>query len=170
VDLAAANTIAMLFSFAIAITIGLWYLAPAARSRPLGSALILLLWFHAFRHIAMQIFSAADVGGLAASDTAQRTIAYGDLATAIVAFTAMWALHQRAAIGRHLAWLAAIIGTADLISAAAVGVDEKLTDTATDLSWFTLAFYVPILWVTGVMLLWQLWTRRSEPLFPAAAP
>ena len=170
VDLANANLIAMLVSFVIAITIGLWYLAPAARGRPVGSALTMLLWFQAFRHIALQIFSAAELSGLDATENAQRTIVYGDLATAVLAVAAMWAIRQRLAAGRLLAWLVAVVGIADLVSATAVGVDQQLTDTATDFSWFVLAFYTPILWVTGVMLLWQLYTRRSEPLdAPAAA-
>lgn len=97
-DLGTANLIASLLSFVIAITIGVWYLAPAVRRRPLREALILLLWFHAFRHIAMQIFSASDIGGLDATEGAQRTIAFGDLATAILAVIAIWAIHSRAAI------------------------------------------------------------------------
>ena len=163
-DLANANLIAMLLSFVIAITIGLWYLAPAVRSRPLGAALTMLLWFHAFRHIALQIFSAAEIAGLDATTNAQRTIAYGDLGTAVLAVAAMWAIRQRLAAGRLLAWLVAVVGTADLVSATAVGLDQHLTDTATNLSWLALAFYTPILWVTGVMLFWQLYTRRAEPL------
>lgn len=163
-DLANANLIAMLVSFVAAVTVGAWYLAPAVRRRPFGSAVILLLWFHAFRHIATQIFSASDVGGLEATENAQRAIAYGDLATAILAIAAMWAIHQRVAFGRYLAWLATIVGAADLVSATAVGLDQKLTDTATDLSWLILAFYVPFLWVTAALLFWQLYTRRHESL------
>ncbi len=163
-DLAAANTIAMLLSFVIAITIGVLYLAPAVRRRPLAGALIVLLWFHAFRHIAMQIFAASDIGGLDASQAAQRTIAYGDLATAILAVATIIVLHNRLELGRWLGWAVAIVGTVDLVSATITGIDERLTDTATDLSWFNLAFYVPILWVTAIMLFWQLYTRRSEPL------
>ena len=167
-DLAAANTIAMLLSFVIAITIGVLYLAPAVRRRPLGSALILLLWFHAFRHIAMQIFSAAEVGGLAATENAQRTIAFGDLATAALAVLAIIVLHRGLEIGRWLAWLTAVVGTIDLISATITGIDQELTASATDLSWLILAFYVPILWVTAIMLFWQLVTRRSDAIAPSA--
>ena len=45
-----------------------------------------------------------------------------------------------------------------------VGASGKLADTASDWSRFVLAFYVPVLRGTAVLLFWQLTTRRSEPL------
>jgi hypothetical protein len=141
-----------------------FYLAPSVRRRALASALIMLLWFHAFRHVAMQIFSASEIGGLKATQTTQQSIAFGDLATAGLAVATIVVLHLRLDAGRWLAWVTAVVGTIDPLSATIVGIGEHLTDTATDLSWFILAFYVPILWVTAVILFWQLFTRRREPL------
>ncbi len=169
-NLLAANLVATLLSFCAAIMIGLWYLAPAVARRPLADALAVLVWFHAFRYVALQIFSAAEVGGLSASSAAQRTIAFGDLATSVVALITLWALRRRLLAGRALAWLVAVIGTADLVSATIVGINGKLTDTATDLSWLILAFYVPVLWITAVMLFWQLISRRRELLGPPNVP
>jgi hypothetical protein len=169
-NLLAANLVATLLSFCAAIMIGLWYLAPAVARRPLADALAVLVWFHAFRYVALQIFGAAEVGGLSASSAAQRTIAFGDLATSVVALITLWALRRRLLAGRALAWLVAVIGTADLVSATIVGINGKLTDTATDLSWLILAFYVPVLWITAVMLFWQLISRRRELLGPPNVP
>src|SRR5919106_2158154 len=169
-DLAAANLLASLLSFAAAITIGVWYLAPAVQQRPLADALTVLLWFHTPRFIALQIFSAADIGGLAAPTTAQRTIAFGDVATDTLAILPIGTLRRPFRTGRLLAWLVAVIGTADLISATVIGIDNDITDTASDWTWFVLAFYVPILWVTAVMLLWQLTSRRAEPLAERPPP
>jgi hypothetical protein len=163
-DLAAANLLASLLSYAMAITIGVSYVAPVVRHRPLADALTVLLWFHAPRYIALQIFSAADIGGLDAATTAQRTIAFGDVVTSALAILAIWALRRPFRTGRTLAWLAAIVGTADLVNATVVGIDNDITATASGWTWFVLALYVPILWVTAVMLLWQLTSRRGEPL------
>ena len=168
-NLLAANLVATLLSFCAAIMIGLWYLAPAVTRRPLADALAVLVWFHAFRYIALQIFSAAEVGGLSASSVAQRTIAFGDLATSVVAFITLWMLRRRLPAGKALAWLVAVIGTADLVSATVVGINGKLTDTATDLSWILLTVYVPFLWITAVMLFWQLISRRQEPVQPLSS-
>ena len=164
VDLMAANLVASLVSFALAISVGIWYLGPAVRARGLADALMLLVMFHAFRHIAMQIFSARGVGGLDAPEGAVRTIAFGDLATAVLALAALWALYRRHALAKPMTWLVAVAGTADLVSATIAGIANELTETATDLSWFILAFYVPFLWITSVMLFWQLITRRDESL------
>ena len=163
-NLPAANLLASLVTFAIAITIGVWYLAPAVRRRSLADALTVLLWFHAFRHVALQIFSAAEVGGLDAPVSAQRTIAFGDLTTSVLALVTLWALRRRLAAAWPMAWLVAIVGIADLFAATIVGVSEKMTETASNWSWFILAVYAPFLWVTAVMLVWQLVSRRGEPL------
>jgi hypothetical protein len=98
----------------------------------------------------MQIFSAADIGGLTASTSAQRTIAFGDLATALLALGTLWTLRRPLPMAHLMAWLVAIVKTADLLSATAVE--------------FILAFYVPFLWVTAIVLFWQLVARRKEPL------
>jgi hypothetical protein len=38
------------------------------------------------------------------------------------------------------------------------------TATAHDLTWVILNFYVPVLWGTLVLVIWQLMTRRNELL------
>jgi len=113
----------------------------------------------------MQIFSAADVGGLVASQEAQRTIAFGDLASAVLALGSLWALRGRTRLAVPLVWVFVIVGTVDLISSTVVGIHGQLTNTASDLSWFILAFYVPFLWVSIVVIVWQLVSRQraSEP-------
>ena len=163
-DLSAANLLASVLTLGAAITVGVWYLAPACRRRTLSEALTLLLWFHVFRYVALQIFSAAEFGGLDASLAEQRVIAFGDLASSVLALVTIWALRRPLAVGRPLAWLAAGVGIADLVSASLVGIRSGLTDTASDWSWFVLAVYVPFLWVTAIMIVWQLTTRRREPL------
>src|SRR5919106_3337759 len=138
-DLTAANLVASMLTYALAITVGVWYLAPSVRRRPLADALTLLVWFHAFRHVALQIFSAAEIGGLDAPVSAQRTIAFGDLATSVLALVTLWALRRRLAAAWPMAWLVAIVGIADLFAATIVGVSEKMTETASNWSWFILA-------------------------------
>lgn len=163
-SLLAANLVATLISTVAAIMIGSWYVGPAIARRPLGGAIGALLWVHAFRYVALQIFSAAAVGGLSASLQAQRTIAFGDLATSILALVALMAIRLRHRAARLLAWIVAVVGTVDLVSATVVGVSGKLADTASNASWIILALYVPVLWVTAVMLFWQLISRRAEAL------
>ncbi len=163
-DLAAANLVAAFVSYAVAVSVAIWFLIPAARQRSVADALFMLLFIHAFRHVALQIFSAAEVGGLDASDGALRVIAFGDLATSVLVLIALWALRQRKSFARVLVWVSTLVGMVDLVSATVTGIGEQLTETATDFSWMILSFYVPALWVTAILTLWQLATRRSEPL------
>lgn len=169
-DLLAANLIASLITLIAFTMVALWYLAPALKRKPLAVALTILLWFHAFRYVALQIFSAGAVGGLNASSGTLQTIAFGDLVTAVLALISIAALRRGLGAARVLVWATAIIGTADLVSATVVGISGHLIDTASNWSWIILAVYVPVLWITAVMIFWQLLTRRNELLSrPAAA-
>lgn len=167
-DLLTANLIASILTLVAFAMIAVWYLAPALNRKPLTVALTMLLWFHAFRYVALQIFGAAAVGGLNATSGTLQTIAFGDLVTAVLALISIAGLRRGLSIARSLAWATAIIGTADLVSAAVAGISGHLIDTASNWSWFILAVYVPILWITAVMIFWQLLTRRNEPLASAA--
>lgn len=168
-DLLTANSIASLLTLVAFAMVALWYLAPALNRKPLGVALTALLWFHAFRYVALQIFSAAAVGGLNASSGTLQTIAFGDLVTAVLALISIAALRRGLGAASVLVWATAIIGTADLVSATVAGIGGHLIDTASNWSWFILAVYVPVLWITAVMIFWQLLTRRNEPLTSVAA-
>jgi hypothetical protein len=163
-NLLAANLLAALLSYVAAGLAAVWYVAPALNRRPLAQALTLLMWVEAFRYVALQVFSAAEVAGLTASLTAQRVIAFGDLTTAVLALLALIALRRRHTTARALVWVVAVVGTADLVSATVTGIREQLTNTASDWSWVILAFYAPVLWVVSVLTFWQLLTRRKESL------
>lgn len=167
-DLLTANLIASILSLVAFAMIAVWYLAPALNRKPLTVALTTLLWFHAFRYVALQIFSAAAVGGLNATSGTLQTIAFGDLITAVLALISIAALRRGPGVARVLVWATAIIGTADLVSATVAGISGHLIDTASNWSWFILAVYVPILWITAGMIFWQLLARRNAPLTSAA--
>ncbi|MEW1821198.1 hypothetical protein AB0323_10445 [Arthrobacter sp. NPDC080031] len=167
-DLLVANAVASLLTLVAFTMIALWYLAPALNRKPLAAALTTLLWFHAFRYVALQIFSAAAVGGLNATIGTLQTIAFGDLATAVLALITIAALRRGLPAAKLLVWATAIIGTADLVSATVAGISGHLIDTASNWSWLILAAYVPVLWITAIMIFVQLLTRRNEPLIRAA--
>jgi hypothetical protein len=94
--------------------------APWLGTQQCADALALLLWVHAFRHVALQIFSAQQFGFAVSNDTRDQ-IAGGDVIGVILA------------------------------------------------SWLILTFYVPLLWVSLGLVVWQLYARRHEPLSLARA-
>jgi hypothetical protein len=99
--LMSAAALASLLSFVVFALFAVWYIAPWLAARQRAEALIPLLWIHAFRHIALQIF-AAQKFGFAVSDAARDQIAAGDVTGMILALIAILALHYRARIASIL--------------------------------------------------------------------
>jgi hypothetical protein len=151
--------------------ISAWYLVPLLRRLSLNDALSVLLWFHVFRYTALQVFASGEVGGLEASDTAMRAVAFGDTVTALLAMITLVLLRYRFVFARTFAWITATVATLDLINAMIVGLGEEMVVTATDVGWILFTLYVPFLWITAGLMFWQLATRRSDALHgaPAAA-
>jgi len=81
-------------------------------------------------------------------DAFARPVAYGDLATAILALFALGAIGTRA--GRAMTWAFNIFGTADLLFGFYQGGRMSLPDTPGMLGagYFILMAYVPLLLIT----------------------
>jgi hypothetical protein len=160
VDLTVAALWSMVLSFVVFGTLAGWYLVPRARRAPdLSAAIVPLVWVHALRHIALQLFSH-QAAGFPISDAARNEIVYGDLAGMILALATLYALRYRWRGAVALAWVLVAATVVDLGNAAVRGLREQLFAEAEGWSWFILTFYVPALWVTVVLVAWQLWVRR----------
>lgn len=162
-DLTAAALLAMILSFVVYATAAVWYAAPSLRELPLADALAPLLWIHAFRHVALQLFSSQEFG-FAIPDSVRDQIAYGDLIGILLALATLYAMRFAWGWAVPLAWVFVVATALDLTNAAIQGIREELFAEAADVSWLILTFYVPALWVSLVLVVWKLITRRSEPL------
>jgi hypothetical protein len=158
-----AAALASVLSFLIFVIIAALYVAPWLATRQRAEALIPLLWVHAFRYVALQIFSAQQFG-FAVSDAARDQIAYGDVIAAILAVISILALHYRLRMALVLVWLFFAQATIDLVNATIAGVREELFATASGVTWLILTFYVQVMYVSLGLLVWQLYSRRQEPL------
>lgn len=167
-SLMSAAALASVLSFVIFAIMAAWYVAPWLATRHRAEALTPLLWIHAFRHIALQIFSAQKFG-FAVSDGARDEIAAGDVTGVILAVIALVALHYRSRIAPLLVWLFVAETLFDLVNATIAGVREQLFASAAGLTWLILTFYVPLLWVSLGLIVWQLYARRQQPLALARA-
>jgi hypothetical protein len=167
-NLMTAAALALVLSFVVFVIMAGWYVAPWLATRQRAEALTPLLWVHAFRHIALQIFSAQRFG-FAVSDGARDQIAAGDVIGMILAVIAIVALNYRARIAPVLVWVFVAETVFDLINATIAGVREQLFATASGVTWLILTFYVPLLWVSLGLIVWQLYARRQEPLALARA-
>jgi hypothetical protein len=158
----AAALFANSLSFVVCVIIATWYVVPWLRQRSRHAALAPLLWVHAFRHVALQVFSAQRAG-LVVSDSLRDQIAYGDVAGMVLAVLALVALRAQVWFAIPLVWLFVIATLADLLNSLLGGMREGILASAHGVTWLILVFYVPVLWTTLTLVVWQLLTRRSEP-------
>jgi len=121
-----------------------------------------------FRYIALQLFSAQEYG-LEASDPLRDEIAFGDLLGAVLALASLFALRFRWRYSAALIWLFVLATVIDLGNAFVQGVREDLFESATDISWMILIFYVPALWISVTLVAWQLLRARRDGLHAKAA-
>src|SRR5262249_13745359 len=134
-----------------------------------AEALGAVLWVQAFRHVALQIFSAQKFG-FAVSDGARDQIVVGDLIGMALALAAIVALRYRSRIATVLIWLLIAETAIDLVYTAALGTREQLYASASNLTWLIVSFYVPLLWVSLGLIVWQMHSRRDEPLTRGPSP
>jgi len=167
--LMSAAAFAAVLSFVIFAMMAIWYVAPWLGTRPRAEALAPLLWVHAFRHVALQIFSAQQFG-FAVSDGTRDQIAAGDVTGMILAVLAIVALRWRVRMAALLlVWVFVAETVIDLVNSTIAGIREQLFATASGVTWLILTFYVPLLWVSLGLVVWQLYARRHEPLVLARA-
>jgi hypothetical protein len=160
-----AALLAMTLSFAVMAAAAVWYVVPWLKVTDWATGLTALLWIHAFRYVALQIFSAQQFG-LAVSDTVRNQIAYGDVIAALLAVSAIIALRYGSRLAVPILWLFAAEAALDLLNSTIVGMREQLFTSASGVTWLILTFYLPLLWVSLALLVWQLWLRRPKLAVP----
>lgn len=146
-----------LLSLVVYGLIARWYLAPRLAALPLASALVPLLFLHAFRHLGMVFLVPAVVGGALEPEFAQPA-AYGDLLAALLALLAIAALRARWSAALAAVWLFNVVGTLDLINALYHGIR---LDVSLGAAYYVPTFVVPALLVTHAMIFVML-ARRAR--------
>src|SRR5262245_34039004 len=165
-NLTAAAIIAQTITFAALITAAIWYGAPWMKRHPLATAVSAPLWIHAFRQIAMQIFSARTFGFDVPLSLA-REIAWGDVVGALLALTCLWLLRYRSRWARVALWIFIVETFVDLVNATIQGIRNEVFTTANGVTWVILNFYVPLLWVTLALILWRVSSPQAgDPAAP----
>jgi hypothetical protein len=167
-DPTGASLVATSISFMLFILLAVWYAGPWMNRRPLAVALSVPLWIHAFRHVALQVFSAQQFGFRIPDDLASQ-IAWGDVAGAVLALVALWLLRSGSRAAIPVIWLFVVETVVDFINASVISIRERTSETAHALTWLILNLYVPLLVVSLALLIWQLVSRRGEYLEAAEA-
>jgi hypothetical protein len=156
-----AQASAQLISLIVFAAIAKWYLVPWLHELSRAESLTALLWVHVFRYVALQVFSAQQ-NGFPISDAGAAEIVWGDVAGAVLAFATIALLRLRSRIAVPLAWLLAAETACDTVSNIHNGIREHLMGGASGVTWMILVFFVPAVVVSGVLLVWQLYSRRER--------
>jgi hypothetical protein len=168
-DLRAAAALAQLCSVVVFVTMARWYFVPWSRSQDRAAALIPLVWVHAFRYVALQVYSAQQAG-FPISDSGRDRIVYGDVTGMILALIALVALRHRTRWSIPLVWLVVVETAVDTVANVRGGIREHLFGAANGVTWMVVSIYVPLLMVSLGLTIWQLYSRRGEPLAQCGAP
>ena len=156
----AAAQFGSLFVF---ICLARWYVLPWLARLSRTKALTALLWVHVFRYVALQTYSAQHAG-FPISDHGMSDIVLGDVGGAIIAFLAIVFLRARSRLGLILSGVLVAETAYDTVTNIHGGMQEHLLGAASGPTWFILAFYVPMVVVSNVLIAWQLAMRRGERL------
>lgn len=128
-----------------------WKVTPWLNKQSLNTALFWLTVPHAFRHIGM-VFLVPGLLAQSLPDSFAIPAAYGDLATGLIAFIALAALHYKWSVALALVWIFNIVGTIDLLNAL------RHVEVAPHFgaAWYIPTFLVPLLLITHFMIFGRL--------------
>ena len=127
-----------------------WFVTPRLARLPLREALVQLVFLHTFRYLGL-VFLVPSVVSSSLPPAFARPAAYGDLATALLAFISLVALRKRWGTALILVWIFNILGTLDFANAYYLGTRLRVPDLL-DSAWYVPTFLVPALLVIHIMI------------------
>jgi hypothetical protein len=139
-----------------------WYISPALNALPASTALVPLFLVHGLRYLPSSAFAPGQVGANVPMD-AMAAIAYGDLASALLAMIAALFLRYRwnGAIG--VAWLVNVFASLDWLYASFLAASNRLVTHPMGANWYIINYYVPVIGVIHVMIFARLLRERTAP-------
>lgn len=141
--------------------IAAWFVAPRLAKLPLHDALLPLVMVHLFRYVALTLITPSQVSDKL-PDTAAHLIAYGDVASSILAFIAAIFLRYRLPGAILVTTLFATVSLADLVDAFIQGIGSNFSSFHLGFNWYVITFYVPALIVTNIMVIALLVRRKPR--------
>jgi len=135
-----------------------WYIAPALDNLPVHQALVPLFLVHALRYLPSSAFAPGQVDPKIPMD-AMAGIAYGDLASAILALVAVVFLRYQLSGALAVAWLVNTVTTLDWLYAGFLAASNRLVTYGIGGNWYILNYYVPVIGVIHIMI----FGRLSKP-------
>jgi hypothetical protein len=150
------------------VALAVWYVVPRLRNLSRASALMALTAVHLGRTLALAVYSSQDAGMKMANEVRDQ-IVIGDLAGWALALVILFSLHWRLRLSIPLIWLLVTETILDFGSGTISSIRTGAIGNLNGGPWLIVAFYVTAVSVAVGLTIWQLITRRGEPLFEAEA-
>jgi hypothetical protein len=148
-----------LFSFVVFGLLAWWYVWPWLKSVDRTTAFTALTFVHALRPIGATVVVTSVAGTALPRDFAE-AVAYGDLATSVLAVATLIALRSRLGFAIALVWLTNVVGLADLLNALVGGVRYDVARLGMGSFWYVVTILVPVLWIAHALAFGLLLRRR----------
>lgn len=148
------------FSLVVFAAIALWYIGPALRRLPLPDALVPLFLVHSLRYLPSSAFAPGQVGADVPHD-AMSAIAYGDLASAVLALITAVFLRYRWSGAIAVAWIVNVVTSVDWVYAGYLAASQRLVTYPMGVNWYIINYYVPVIGVVHVMIFAYLLKARA---------
>jgi hypothetical protein len=155
--------LAQVLNMAAFIALAVWYVVPRLRTLNRAKALMALAAVHLGRTLCLQIYSSQDAG-MKMANTIRDQIVIGDLIGWALALVILFCLHSRLRVSIALLWLLVIETFVDMGSGTVALVRAGTIGDVNGTSWLIVACYLPIVQIASGLTIWQLITRRGEPL------
>jgi hypothetical protein len=135
-----------------------WYVMPSLRQLSHHAALTPLLLFSAGRYLGLNFMVPTMTAGLAPEFAVPA--AYGDFAVGLIALVAAFLLRAGSPIGVILAWVYALLGTADFIHAGYLGNMHNMP-MHIGASW-PITFLLGPMWMVTIVLIFILLIKPNR--------
>lgn len=141
-------------------TIAVWYVWPLLTNRSRNSALIPLLFVHAFRYLGMALLVSHMVDPTLPKEFLANA-AYGDLIAAGLAVASIYALRSNWRVALPLVWVMNTWGFLDLLVGLRGLVASNIPSFNLEVFWYIYIFYAPLVAISHVMIFWVLFKSKS---------
>ena len=149
------------FSMVLFALVAKWYISPALNRLPVRSALVPLFLVHALRYLPSSAFAPGQIDPRVPT-SAMEAIAYGDLASAVLALIAALFLYYRLSGALGVAWIVNIITSLDWLYAGFVAASNQLVTYPMGGNWYIINYYVPVIGIIHVMIFTRLLKDRKR--------
>jgi hypothetical protein len=110
-----------------------------------------LFLFHALRYLPSSAFAPGQIGDAVPKD-AMAAIAYGDLASAVLALVAVLFLRYRLQGAIAVAWAVNVVTSLDWLYASFLAASNQLVAFPMGSNWYIINYYVPAIGVAHVLI------------------